>query len=149
MLFTPCRVLLSVLLASVAFGAEPLRKGPGQIECPNGREPIELFTYKPPTYQRGPLFVICHGVQRNAEDYRNFAITLAERFGAIVVAPKFDNERFPSARYQRGGLQDEQGRAQPPEKWTYAIIPKIVAQVRAWESRSDLPYYLIGHSAGG
>src|SRR4051812_27906418 len=68
------------LFAIVNALADPLPKGPGKVECPNGDEPITLFTYKPPTYKGGPLFVICHGVQRNAEDYRNFAITLAERF---------------------------------------------------------------------
>src|SRR5262245_4763203 len=87
------------LLLLLAFGwsgvsAEPIPKGPGKLECPNGAEPITLFTYKPPTYKQGPLLVIFHGVGRNAEDYRNFAITMAERFGAIVVAPLFDKERF-------------------------------------------------------
>lgn len=140
-------VLVFGLLA--ALHAQPLPKGPGKIECPNGPEPITVFTYKPPTYKDGPLLVIFHGVQRNAEDYRNFAITLAERFGAIVVAPLFDNERFPSARYQRGGLVGANGKAQSPGQWTYAIVPKIVAHIRAQEQRPALPYYYIGHSAGG
>ena len=145
----PHLTLLLLALACVSVRAEPLRKGPGQAECPNGSEPITLFTYKPPTYKNGPLLVICHGVQRNAEDYRNFAITMAERFGAIVVAPMFDNERFPSVRYQRGGIMDAAAKALPPEQWTYAVMPKIVAQVRAWEKQPALPYYLVGHSAGG
>ena len=137
-----------------AFGvallrADPLPVGSGKLEFPNGDEPITLFTYKPPTYKDGPLLVVCHGVSRNAEDYRNFAITLAERFGVIVVAPLFDTKRFPSNRYQRGGLVFGDGKAQPPEQWTYAIIPKIVAHVRALEAKPKLPYYLIGHSAGG
>jgi poly(3-hydroxybutyrate) depolymerase len=142
---------LLLSLATVALRADPLPKGPGKIECPNGAEPITLFTYKPPTYKDGPLLVVCHGVQRNAEDYRNYAITMAERFGAIVVAPLFDTQRFPSARYQRGGLVGADGKAQPPEAWTYAAIPKIVAHVRALENKAAaaLPYYLIGHSAGG
>ena len=129
--------------------AQPLPKGPGKIVCPNGAEPITVFTYKPPTYRDGPLLVVFHGVQRNAEDYRNFAITLAERFGAIVVAPMFDTERFPSVRYQRGGLMGADRKAQPPEQWTYAIVPKIVAHIRAQEQRPALPYYYLGHSAGG
>ena len=29
----------------------------------------------------GPLVVVFHGVNRNAEDYRNFAIAVAERLG--------------------------------------------------------------------
>jgi dienelactone hydrolase len=138
------------LLVGVALvRAQPLPKGPGKIECPNGAEPITAFTYKPPTYRNGPLLLVFHGVQRNAEDYRNFAITLAERFGAIVVAPMFDNQRFPSMRYQRGGILTKEGAAAPSEQWTYAIVPKIVAHVRALENQPELPYYLIGHSAGG
>ena len=142
-------IALVVLAAPAFLRGEPLPKGPAKIECPNGSEPITLFTYKPPTYKGGPLFVIFHGVQRNAEDYRNFAITLAERFGAIVVAPLFDKDRFPLQRYQRGGLVGADGKAQPAEQWTYAVIPKIVAHVREQESQPKLPYYLIGHSAGG
>lgn len=141
--------LLSGALAVGSVRAEAIRKGPGQVQFSNGAEPLTLFTYKPPTYQRGPLLVVFHGVQRNAEDYRNFAITMAERFGAIVVAPHFDAERFPSERYQRGGIMDAEGKAKPAEEWTYAVIPKIVAQVREWEQRRELPYYLVGHSAGG
>lgn len=145
----PIRLLGLVAIASALLRAEPLPAGPGRVEFANGGEPIALFTYKPPTYRDGPLLVVCHGVQRNAEDYRNFAITLAERFGAIVVAPLFDKERFPQARYQHGGIVGRDGRAQPPAAWTYAIIPGIVAHVRAREGRPALPYYLIGHSAGG
>jgi pimeloyl-ACP methyl ester carboxylesterase len=142
-------VALSFLLALSIARAAPLPKGPGKIECPNDAEPITAFTYKPPTYRDGPLLVVFHGVARNAEDYRNFAITMAERFGAIVVTPIFDNERFPSARYQRGGIVGKDGAAASPEQWTYAIVPKIVAHVRAMEDKPELPYYLIGHSAGG
>lgn len=131
------------------LAATPLPVGSARTELPDQVEPIVLFTYKPPTYREGPLLIVCHGVGRNAEDYRNFAITLAERFGVMVVAPLFDKERFPTLRYQRGGLVDAAGRAERPEKWTYAYIPRIVAHVRTREGRPALPYYLIGHSAGG
>ena len=141
--------LAVLLLAGGVLRAEPLPSGVGRFEYPAATEPITIFSYKPPTYRDGPLLVVCHGVARNAEDYRNFAITLAERFGAIVVAPLFDSQRFPSLRYQRGGLVGADGAAQPPEAWTYAFIPKIVAHVRALEGKPALPYYLIGHSAGG
>jgi poly(3-hydroxybutyrate) depolymerase len=138
-------------LVTVGFSrAEPIAVGAGTSAMPNGDEPITLFTYKPPTYSNGPILVVFHGVQRNAEDYRNFAITMAERFRMIVVAPQFDTKRFPSARYQRGGIVDSDSKsANSPEKWTYALVPKIVAHVRAQEQQPKLPYYLIGHSAGG
>jgi poly(3-hydroxybutyrate) depolymerase len=142
-------LLVLALIPATVLAATPLPVGAAQSELPDRTEPITLFTYKPPTYRDGPLLVVCHGVGRNAEDYRNFAITLAERFGVIVVTPLFDKERFPTLRYQRGGLLDAAGRAQPPDKWTYAFIPRIVAHVRALEGKPALPYYLIGHSAGG
>jgi pimeloyl-ACP methyl ester carboxylesterase len=140
--------LLGLWALSWELSAAPLPVGPGHVECANDGEPLTLFTYKPPTYHDGPILVVFHGVNRNAEDYRNFAITLGERFGAIVIAPLFDTKRFPSERYQRGGIQ-RAGVAQPPEKWTYAAVPRIVADVRAREGKPALPYYLIGHSAGG
>lgn len=144
------RLLLAALMLVFAhpLWADPLPTGPATLAFPNDAEPITLYTYKPPTYKDGPLLIVCHGVQRNAEEYRNFAITLAERYGVIVVAPLFDDERFPSSRYQRIGLLDKDGNVQASETWTCAIIPKIVAHVRELECNTDLPYYLIGHSAG-
>ena len=145
-----CALMIGLSLGSIAgVRAEPLPMGPGRVECANGDEPVTLFTYKPPTYKDGPLLVIFHGVQRNAEEYRNFAITLAERYGALIVAPLFDAPRFTSARYQRGGLVDADGRVQSEGKWTYAVVPKVIALVRTMEGKPKLPYYLIGHSAGG
>ena len=149
MILPRCLVAWLFAVACAAAHADSLPLGPGKLECPNGAEPLTVFTYKPPTYKDGPLLVVCHGVARNAEDYRNFAITLAERFGVIVVAPLFDKDRFPSLRYQRGGLLDPEGKIQPSDAWTYAAIPKIVAQVRGLEGKPKLPFYLIGHSAGG
>lgn len=131
------------------LSAAPLPVGAAQVVMPNASEPLTIYTYKPANYRGGPLLVVFHGVQRNAEDYRNFAITLAERFGAIVAAPHFDKERFPMARYQRGGIQKSDGTAAPREQWTYGLVPKLVAFLREAEGQPQLPYYLIGHSAGG
>ncbi len=137
------------LVLLCGLGAAPLPVGTGQIVMPNASEPLTIYTYKPANYRGGPLIVVFHGVQRNAEDYRNHAITLAERFGAIVAAPHFDKERFPMARYQRGGIQKSDGTAASREQWTYTLVPKLVAFLRAAEGQPQLPYYLIGHSAGG
>jgi len=146
----PFRILMLLgLLAVCRSDAAPLKVGAHRSEFTQEGEVIEVFTYRPPTYRDGPLFVIFHGAARNAEDYRNFAITLAERFRALVVAPRFDKERFPPERYQRGGLVNQEGKVQPPERWTYVAVPQLVARIRADEGRPQLPYYLIGHSAGG
>lgn len=128
--------------------AQKLPVGASSVVYENHGEPLTLFTYRPPTYTDGPVVVVFHGVRRNAEDYRNFAINMAERFKAIVVTPLFDSLRFPSARYQRGGLMKAK-QVQPQGEWTYAMVPGIVDFIRNREQNMSLPYYLVGHSAGG
>lgn len=123
--------------------------GTGRMDCPNESQPITIFTYKPPSYKSGPLFVVFHGGGRDAEDCRNSAVAMAERFGAIIVVPFFDMERFPNKLYQFGGIVGADAKARPPETWTFAVVSKIVRYVRNIEKAPRLAYYLIGHSAGG
>lgn len=140
-----------VALATFAFAThavEPLPAGKAQTTLQLGGKPIEVFSYRPAKFSDGPLLVVMHGIQRNADDYRDHAIVLAEKFGMLVVAPRFDLKRFSTDAYQRGGVM-KGDTVQPREAWTYSFIPKLVAEVRAREGRADMPYYLIGHSAGG
>jgi len=142
------RLLALLLSLPAALLGQRLPVGAATLVHDNGGEPLRMHTYRPPTYTDGPLLLVFHGVKRNAEDYRNYAIHMAERFRAIVVTPEFDSVRFSSARYQRGGVI-RRGNPAPREAWTYAMVPGIVDFVRGREGRKDMPYYLIGHSAGG
>ena len=114
-----------------------------------GDQRLNLFTYKPKDYKKGPLLLVFHGADRNADDYRDAAIPLADRNGGLVVAPLFDAERFPDRLYMRGGLLTKGGEVEPKEKWTWQYVPKLVDKVRRLEGRPDMPYYLLGHSGGG
>jgi hypothetical protein len=109
---------------------------------------LELFTYKPRSYRRGPMILVFHGVLRNAEEYRDHARGMGDRFKALIVAPKFPEDRFPLESYQLGGLIHK-GRIQPRSKWTWELVSQIAAEIRRREKRPDMPYYLIGHSGGG
>ncbi len=88
-------------------------------------------------------------MNRNADDYRDNAIKLADRIGALVAAPLFDSDRFPSRMYQRGGLVTKEGKALPKSQWTWTYVPKLADRIRKLAGRPDMPYYLIGHSGGG
>lgn len=144
----PRLTLCLLLLCQVCLRAtEALPAGPARIDVDLGA-PLEVFTYRPPTYTDGPLIVVFHGVQRNAEDYRNFAIALAERFGAVVAAPRFDRERFPYESYQQGGLFAD-GALRPRDAWTFSHVPRLIRALRERLGAPSRPVYLIGHSAGG
>lgn len=145
-MLTRCRFLLLSALILLPVSAE-IPVGPSRVLL-GETDPIEVFTYRPPSSVNGPLLIICHGVQRNAEDYRNFAINMAERFGAIVAAPHFDRVRFPYNDYQQGGILRD-GVARPREDWTFTRFAELVTQLRALTGDPARPFYIIGHSAGG
>lgn len=138
-------------LVAAVFLAEPetIPVGKGEIEVTVNDVPLQVFTYRPEQYRDGPLILVFHGILRNADEYRDHAVGMGERFGALIAAPKFDDERFPRRRYQQAGIVEEDGRPTPPDQRTGAFIPKIVDQIRLREKRPELRYYLIGHSAGG
>lgn len=147
--------LVTALHALVACGT-PLPQGPAQLTLDIDGVPIEVFTYKPQRYSGGPLLLTLHGLTPNAEGYREYSKPLADRFHLLVVAPRFDRERFPTWRYQAGGIartsrQPDAGplRVEPESSWTGHLFLKIIETIRAIEANPALPYYLIGHSAGG
>lgn len=134
-------------VAAALVAAEPIAVGSGRIEVDTCRGLLEVFTYKPAGYRNGPLVVVCHGVLRNAEEYRDHARSLADRFGAIVAAPLFPLSQFSIEQYQKGGLKID-GRVQPLESCTWFALPDVVAEIRRREGQSELPYYFLGHSGG-
>ncbi|MCU0714225.1 MAG: hypothetical protein MUC43_19380 [Pirellula sp.] len=117
---------------------------------------IPVFLYKPESFKGERILVVMHGVNRNAEEYRDHAEkmgdrfgAMGDRFGALIVTPLFDTKQFPSVKYQRGGVVDKENRVQPRDEWTYLLIPEIVGGIRDLENKRDIPFYVIGHSAGG
>jgi poly(3-hydroxybutyrate) depolymerase len=141
----------SIALVITLLPAQPapsIPGGNGQIEVTVGKTTFEVFTYKPAGFKDGPLLVVFHGILRNADAYRDNAKALGDRHGALVVAPRFDEQQFPTARYQQGGLLKD-GKPTPREEWTWTLAAKLVDAVRQRAGRPEMPYYLIGHSAGG
>jgi pimeloyl-ACP methyl ester carboxylesterase len=143
-------MVTKALLAMALLGAQAgeIPGGSARLEMSVKGDVLEVFTYKPQSYRGERMIVVLHGTLRNADDYRDNAREMGERFGALIVSPKFDQERFPSLRYQRGGITDAQGRARAEADWTYSYLPELVRRVRSMERR-PMPYTIIGHSAGG
>lgn len=109
---------------------------------------FQVFTYNPRGCTVLAILLVFHGASRDAGPYRDHAIPLAQRFCMLAVAPYFDKTRFPVERYQRGGIVDH-GTARPRASWTVDFVAPLAAWAREREGRPDLPYVLIGHSAGG
>lgn len=150
------RLMAALLLAgcAAALRAEPFPAGKSGRSIDIDGETLEVHAYKPPQYAGAGVLLVLHGLGANAEGYRDYAVPLAERLGYLVIAPLFDRARFPTWRYQTGGIVrhqrvDGEFRIEPEAQWTGRLFLAIIDAVRAAEGRPGLPYALIGHSAGG
>lgn len=132
-----------------AAAAADVPVGKAQVVVQAGPVELDVFTYRPANWTGARLLFVMHGVLRNADEYRDHAVGMGDRFDALVVAPRFDKERFPSRAYQRGGLLREDGSLAPKEEWTYSRLPEIAAALRARTGKAGAKLWVIGHSAGG
>lgn len=152
----PARLVALLLLAAcaVALHAEPFPPGASQRGIDSGGEILEVHAYKPPQYAGGGVLLVLHGLGANAPGYRDYAVPLADRLGMLVIAPLFDRQRFPTWRYQTGGIVRNpraggEFTVEPEARWTGRTFLDLIDAVRSAEGRPDLAYALIGHSAGG
>jgi poly(3-hydroxybutyrate) depolymerase len=97
-----------------------------------------------------PVLFVHHGVKRNGYDYRDFWLPLVDEADVLVIAPEFSNESFPGTRwYNFGNLRDDEGKPQPREQCTYAIVGRLFDALRAAGVTRREGYGVFGHSAGG
>lgn len=145
--------------ASLAVGcvalAEPIPPGEAVRTLDIRGTAIEVHTYKPAHYSGAGLLVSLPGRNRNAARYLAYSKPLAERHGFLLAVPRFERERFPTWRYQAGGIAryrhaPETGtlEVEAAAFWTTTMLLEIVQRIRAEEDAPELPYYLLGHSAG-
>jgi pimeloyl-ACP methyl ester carboxylesterase len=140
---------MGVIVAACLTLATPgkIEAGCDSLVVETSQARIHVFTYKSPNFDRGPMIVVCHGMLRNADEYRDDARSLADRLGALVVAPCFPEEDFPYERYQAGGLVTD-GELAPRSTWTWQLVLEVVEEIRRREDQPDMPYFLFGHSGG-
>jgi poly(3-hydroxybutyrate) depolymerase len=139
--------IVAFVTAGLIASAAPIPTGYGKMLVGDGTNAITVFTYKPKNYAGGPILLVFHGMSRTAEHYVHYAAPLADKRGLLVIAPLFDTNHFPGRVYNLGGVKVD-GEVLPRAEWVYQRVPEIIKTVRERESKTDLPYYMIGHSAG-
>ena len=106
----------------------------------NDTIPQDYFLYVP---RRGganaPVFVTVHGISRNAREHAERFAPLAERYGVVLIAPYFSQERFPD--YQRLGRKGRGARAD-------LALEKIVDEVGRLTGAQTGKLFLFGYSGG-
>jgi poly(3-hydroxybutyrate) depolymerase len=96
-----------------------------------------------------PVVFVMHGMQRNADQYRDQWHELAMEHEFLLVVPEFSRRDFPgSAGYNLGNRVDSSGQAVARSRWTFSAIEPLFDDVRKRWGMSTSRYALYGHSAG-
>ncbi len=117
---------------------------------PLSNKPVRVFTYRPEgDVKTMPILFVMHGVLRNADDYRDNWIEIADKYQLLVVTPEFSREHFPGSRfYNLGGMFDQEGNPVDERFWSYSLIEPIFDQVLEMTGSEQSQYDIFGHSAG-
>ena len=140
-------ILHFVQMSFASSGVAP--EGKGEVSVGEGDRTIQVFTYKPKGFSNGPIFFVFHGAKRNADDYRDWSIALAEKHHAMVAAPLFDQERFLAHLYSWGGILTKDGKLRNEKGWSFPIATELIQDILKREGDPKRDHYLIGHSGGG
>lgn len=95
------------------------------------------------------VVIVMHGVNRDADRYRDewSGLALANEF--IVIVPEFGIADFPgSAGYNTGYFAEPDGTPRPRRLWSFAAIEPLFDEVRRRTGTNVAGYTLYGHSAG-
>jgi hypothetical protein len=125
---------------------QPIARGHSSQTANLSNIQIELRTYKPSSWTGAGVVLHFHGLGRHPNEIGDLT-DLARRSGQMLVAPYFDQYRFPFWRYQAVGIVDKDS-PRPRETWTGNLIVELVQQLKALEG-PGMAVRLIGHSAGG
>jgi len=138
------------LAGKASSGPGKLKSGAGRFEFQGADKTVPVWCYLPENANAdASILIVMHGVNRDANRYRDEWTPYARKYGFILVAPEFSEAAFPGGNsYSVGGTTDEKGNPRPREQWSFSYIEPIFDAVKAATGNNSERYYLFGHSAG-
>lgn len=111
---------------------------------------MRVFLNVPPAgIEERPILFVMHGVNRDADRYRDEWKWLSDRYGIVVVVPEFSAANFPGRdNYNFGGVLGPDGKPRPRSEWSFQLIDQVFADFIKRSLSHQRDYDLYGHSAG-
>lgn len=135
-------LLLALALLTAPAYAQQIAPGSGEQTVTLLDIPFRIATYRPNCPPR-LILAVFHGGDRDAGPHRNASRDIASEHCAIVVAPRFEKDKFSDAAFALGGVTGL------PGKRPIDVVAPLIAWARTASGQPGLPYALLGHSAGG
>lgn len=116
---------------------------------PLSEKPVNIHYHIPAgaNMNTAPVVMVFHGMSRNADDYRDYWISSADKYGFMIFCPEFTDELYPSSEYTRGNVITS-GILNPKEVWTFSIVNPIFDRIKLATGNESESFYMFGHSAG-
>ena len=114
-------------------------------------KPVAVFFHIPNGIDKSyaPILFVLPGMNRNAEEYRDSWIALANQFQFMVFSLEFSNQFFPNSNaYQEGFVFNENGVLNDESVWTFSFIEPIFDEIKESLNYQNNTYDLFGHSGG-
>ena len=122
--------------------------------APLNSKPINVY-YRIPAgdITKMPILMSFHGDDRDASNYRDYWISMANANGFMVFAPEFNAVDFIGGDgYQLGNVfvngDDPTSKLNPTNEWTFSIIDPLFETIKGKVSGTQQTYDAWGHSGG-
>jgi len=122
---------------------------------PLSTKPVTVFYHIPNgNINTMPILFSFHGDERNASDYRDFWISMANANGFMVFAPEFKEVNYPGGDgYQLGnvfidGDNPSLATLNPTNQWTFSVADPLFESIKTAVSGTQQTYDAWGHSGG-
>jgi poly(3-hydroxybutyrate) depolymerase len=147
-------VLLSNLGGATAASDVPRASAEGRgqfIFSQWSGPPLPIWYQLPDTIMPDTrIVIVMHGVNRDADRYRDEWASLARDNRFIVIAPQFSEADFPGSRgYNTGFFTEADASPRLQNLWSFAAIEPLFDETRRRFGTLVPRYTLYGHSAGG
>ena len=114
-------------------------------------KPVAVFFHIPNGIDKSyvPILFVLPGLNRNAEEYRDSWIALANQFQFMVFSLEFSDQFFPNSNsYQEGFIFNDNGILNDESDWTFSFIEPIFDEIKESLNYQNNTYDLFGHSGG-
>ncbi|MFY9241471.1 MAG: T9SS type A sorting domain-containing protein [Polaribacter sp.] len=101
-----------------------------------------------------PILMSFHGVERNADDYRDYWISMANANKFMVFAPEFSDAQFSTGdAYNLANIFDDGDNPSAAtfnskDEWTFSVLDPLFTRIKTAVSGTQQKYNAWGHSAG-
>ena len=102
-----------------------IRVDPGVASRVLGK--IRIESYRPSDHgPDDPILLVMHGGGRNADDYRDAWVEVANDYNIMIIAPAFAEHAFPGPRgYNLGNMEGPFGGDHDRDLWAFSFVQPI------------------------